>query len=150
MPVVESALRAALLVERQQILDVRVGDGPAVGAARERRAESARAGASSARPSAGTTKMRRRLGVSPGAFAPYGPLIVTSDSAGSVPRPRIRGRSVASSRTSSRSMNVTPTSRGPALTGMRNSSGLSGSGSPVLRLRRPRARRRPAAVFRRP
>ena len=29
-------------------------------------------------------------------------------------------------------MNVTPTSRGPALTEMRNSSDLSGSGSPVL------------------
>ena len=63
--------------------------------------------------------MRRRLGESPGAFAPYGPLIVTSDSAGSVPRLRIRGRSVDSSRTSSRSMKViAETIAGPAVIGI--------------------------------
>src|SRR5712671_1360752 len=78
----------------------------------------------------GQLKMRLRLGAFPGAVAPYGPLMVTSVSAGSVPRLRMRGRSVDSSRTSSRSMNAMPTSLGPALTGIRKSMGLSRAASP--------------------
>ena len=54
-------------------------------------------------------KMRRRLGESPGAVAPCGPLIVTDAMAGCVPRLRVRGRSVASSRASVRCTNATPT-----------------------------------------
>ena len=76
-------LPRGLLVERQQILDVGVGHRPPVGAAREREQDLR---GRTRRLSVGHEKMRRRLGESPGAFAPYGPLIVTSVSAGSVPR----------------------------------------------------------------
>ena len=53
-------------------------------------------------------KMRRRLGESPGPVGVCGPLIVTDAIAGCVPRLRVRGRSVASSRASVRWMNATP------------------------------------------
>ncbi len=97
------------------------------------------------------TKIRRRLGVSPGPVTLYGPLIVTLASAGCVPRPRIRGRSVSSSRACVCSMKVTPTSLGPAFTGMRNSSGRS-AGAPRPPPRPPRAfpPTWPAARARRP
>ena len=67
------------------------------------------------------TKIRRRLGVSPGPVALYGPLIVTLATAGSGPRPRKRGRTVSSSRASVCSRNVTPRSRGPDFNGKRTS-----------------------------
>ena len=142
---IESAFGPARGVERQQPLDVlrRWPDG------------GTRAATSVVRIFVGArevvasddgrlqTKMRRRLGVSPGPVTLYGPLIVTLAIAGCVPLPRIRGRSVSSSRAWLCSMNVTPTSRGPAFTGMRNS---SGSAPPRPRLRPPR----PAPLPRRP
>ena len=74
--------------------------------------------------------MRRRLGESPGALASYGPLIVTLAIAGCVPRPRIRGRSVASSRASVRCRNATPISCGPAFSVSGNSSGPTAAPRP--------------------
>ena len=74
------------------------------------------------------TKMRRRLGESPGSVDVVGPLMTALTSAGLVPLARIRGLSVSSSRAWFRSMNVMPTSLTPAFTGMRNSSGSSARG----------------------
>ena len=76
--------------------------------------------------------MRRRLGESPGAVTLYGPADRDAAIAGCVPRLRMRGRSVASSRASVRCTNATPTSSGPAFSGSGNSSGAV-----------PPARRRP-------
>ena len=67
-PGVEAALGAAHLVERHEIGDVGVGRRPPISAARERAQNLARAQlASSPAPLGRQTKMRLRLGVSPGA-----------------------------------------------------------------------------------
>src|SRR5262245_9425947 len=75
-------------------------------------------------------KIRRRLGESPLPVALYGPLIVTLLIAGCVPRLRIRGLSVASSRASLRWTNVTPINFGPAFSVSGNSIGPAAAARP--------------------
>src|SRR5262245_41640475 len=75
-------------------------------------------------------KIRRRLGESPPLVALYGPLIVTVLIAGCVPRLRIRGLSVVSSRASVRCTNVTPINLGPAFSVSGNSIGPTAAPRP--------------------
>ena len=84
-----------------------------------RRISSAQLG-SSAAALGWQTKIRLRLGVSPGPVAAYGPRTVAIAIAGSVPRPRMRPRVMPSSSASERSTNVMPTRCGPAASGARN------------------------------
>ena len=73
---VEAALGVALLVERQRAAKVGIGHRPPVRPLRQRRQDLPRGALVLApnRPDC-APKIRRRLGVSPGPFAPYGPTI---------------------------------------------------------------------------
>ena len=78
MPASKSPSARALPVELQRLVEVGVGDRPAVGPAQQGGEDLLGAGfLVGRRLSARQTKMRRRLGVSPGPFASKGPVIET-------------------------------------------------------------------------
>ena len=126
---VEAALGAALLVERQQQVEVGPGHRSAVGAAGQGREDLARArlGRGSRRCRGRQLKMRSRLGVSPAPSTPYGPLSDTVEIAGSRRCPRRDARTRLSWRAPVFCRKATAISRGPAPSGTRTSTGGSAS-----------------------